>query len=367
MSGAEFDVVLYGATGYTGRLVARDLADQGASFAIAGRDRQRLEALADELDVEPGIIVASVDEPEALAAMAARTATLASAAGPFNRIGQPVLEAALETGTHFVDTTGEQAYLRWAADQDDRARKAGMTVINACGFDVVPSDLAACVAADRLDEVDRVELALSTNSRLSDGTQRSMAASAGQWWEYKDGGFKPAVVGRYLRTFDLPGKDQPQTAVFLPWGDCATAPRSTGADNVRTFFLLPPKRAKRYHRMWPLQALLTKLPFVDRLLEARAPSDREGPDQAARQDSWFKILAEATDPDGRLARALVEGRDPYGLTGAATSRMALALARGEVEETGVLTPTQAFGVQRVQKLLPGFIEGAKVLDDDPSA
>lgn len=362
MSGDDLDVVLYGATGYTGRLVAQDLADQGAGFAIAGRNRERLKQVADELDAEPEIIVASVDDDQALEAMASRGRTLASAAGPFNRIGKPVLDAALRTGTHFVDTTGEQAYLRWAADQDARAREAGATVINAAGFDVIPSDLSAVLAADQLDEVESVELALSTNSRLSDGTQRSMAASTGDWWEYKDGRFKQAVVGRYLRTFDIPGKDTPRTAVFLPWGDCVTAPRSTGAENVRTFFLLPPKKAKRYHRFWPIQALLVKLPFIDQLFEARAPSDRDGPDPEAREDSWFSILAEAESPDGELARAIVDGHDPYGLTGAATSRIALALARGEVDETGVMTPTMAFGPQRIEKMLPGFLTDARVLE-----
>ncbi len=362
MSREDLDVVLYGATGYTGRLVAQDLAEQGAAFAIAGRNRERLEQVADGLDAEPEILVASVDRPDELEAMASRAPTLASAAGPFNRIGQPVLEAALRTGTHFVDTTGEQAYLRWAASQDARAREAGITVINAAGFDVVPSDLAAVLAADQLDEVERLELALSTNSRLSDGTQRSMAASTGEWWEYKDGRFKPAVAGRYLRTFDLPGKDELQTAVFLPWGDCATAPRSTGARNVRTFFLLPPERAKRYHRFWPVQAVLSKVPLIDRLFEAAAPDDRDGPDEDAREDSWFTILAETEDPDGQVARAVVEGTDPYGLTGAATSRIALALARGEIDATGVMTPTMALGPQRVQKMLPGYLEDARVLD-----
>lgn len=362
MSGEELDVVLYGATGYTGRLVAHDLADQGASFAIAGRSRERLEQVADGLEAEPEIIVASVNEPDALAAMADRAGTLASAAGPFNRIGKPVLGAALKTGTHFVDTTGEQAYLRWAAEQDARAKEAGVTVVNAAGFDVVPSDLAAVLAAEQLDEIERLELALSTNSRLSDGTQRSMAASTGEWWEYRDGRFKEAVVGRYMRTFDMPGKDTPQTAVFLPWGDCATAPRSTGARNVRTFFLLPPKQAKRYHRFWPIQAVLTKLPFIDRLFEAKAPDDRDGPDEDAREDSWFTILAEAESPSGEMARAVVDGTDPYGLTGAATSRIALALARGEVEQTGVMTPTMALGPRRVQKMLPGYLKDARVLD-----
>ncbi len=363
MPDRDLDVVLYGATGYTGRLVAQDLADQEASFAIAGRSRERLEDVADELDADPEVIVAGVDDADALTAMAERARTVASAAGPFKHLGPPVLEAALDAGAHVVDTTGEQGYLRWCYEtKHEQARDAGLTVVNACGFDVVPSDMAAYLAADALDDPVSVDLALFTTSGLSDGTKRTMAASTGDWWEYKDGTFKDAVPGRYLRSFQYPDRDEPSTAVFIPWGDVATAPRSTGADNVRTFFVTPEKTARRYNLLWPVQAVVTKIPYLDRLLEANAPDSHDGPSPEERDNAPFKILAEAEDPDGRVARAYVTGRGPYGLTGAATSRISLALARGEIDETGVLTPTQALGPQRLEKLLPDFELEGRVLE-----
>jgi saccharopine dehydrogenase (NAD+, L-lysine-forming) len=359
MPDRDLDVVLYGATGYTGRLVARDLADQGADFAVAGRSRERLEGLADELDADPAVIVASVDDEDALEAMAERARTVASAAGPFKHLGPPVFDAALGAGAHVVDTTGEQGYLRWAHDQHERAREAGVAVVNATGFDVVPSDLAARTAADAIGDPDQVDLALATNSRLSGGTQRTMAATTGDWWIYQEGAFRSAVPGRHLRSFAF--EDTERTGVFIPWGDVATAPRSTGADTVRTFFVLPESQARKYHWSWPLQWVVAKVPGLEKLLEARAPDDRDGPSEGGRAESWFTILAEAKRGD-ETVRAVVEGTDPYGLTGAATSRTALALADGDVEP-GVHTPTQALGTERIPKLVPDFVEPARVLDD----
>jgi len=352
----KFDVVLYGATGYTGRLVADQLADEDASFAIAGRSRERLEDVRAQLDADPDVIVASVDDEDALSEMAARAHTVASAAGPFNDLGPPVLNAAVREGAHFVDTTGEQGFLRWSGDQHDRVVDADVAVVNACGFDVVPSDLAASTAANAVEDVESVDIALATNSRLSDGTKRTMAASTGDWWRFEDGEFVDAVPGRFLREFAFPDREEASTGVFIPWGDCASAPRSTGADNVRTFFVLPEDTARKYHRFWPVQALLAKLPFADEILEWQAPDDRGGPSPEDREDSWFSILAEATGADDETAWAKVSGQDPYGLTGAATARIALSLARDEIDERGVLTPTQAVGPDRVPKLLPEYVD-----------
>ncbi len=362
MPGRELDVVLYGATGYTGRLVAKDLARQGARFGIAGRSRDRLEGLREDLDAQPPVFEANIEDHPALVDLAERAPVLASAAGPFKDLGPPVFEAALEAGSHFVDTTGEQGYLRWASQQHERARDHEVTAVNATGFDVVPSDMAAVLSTRPLDDAETVEIALSTNSRLSDGTQRTMAATTGDWWEYKDGSYKNAVPGRHARTFPFPDKDEDAWGIFIPWGDVATAPRSTGARNVRTYFVLPEDRVKRYHRLWPLQALVSKLPFLDRLLKARAPDERDGPSPEDRDDSWFTILAEARSPSGERSHAIVEGKDPYGLTGAATSRTALALARDEVDEHGVLTPMQAFEPDQAQKMLPEYLHDARVLE-----
>lgn len=354
MTERELDVVLYGATGYTGRLIAEELAEHDAEIGLAGRDRSKLEALADELDGTQEVIVASVDDRPALEAMAERTAVVVSAAGPFKRLGPPVLDACLASQTAFVDITGEQGFLRAAHQRDALAKEAGVPVVDAMGFDVIPSDLAAYHATEGLDEVTRLDLAIDSRARLSGGTKRSMAASTGDGWYYEHGRFRRGPPGRFVRSFPTLEDDQDRIGVFIPWGDVVTAPRTTDARVVRTFFMMPEDRGRKMHLFWPLTDLISRIPFIDRLAERRAPGSNHGPSEEEREEASFRILGEATTPEGQTRRALVTGRDPYGLTGAAAARGALAIARGEVDEVGVLTPTQAFGPDWGPKALPEF-------------
>lgn len=341
----DVDVLLYGATGYTGRLIAHALDARGASFALAGRDRGRLDALAAELTSGPPIFTVDATDEAGLRALAGSARVLLSAAGPFATLGPPLLRAALAAGTHFADITGEQSFLRHAFAQDAAARDAGVTVVNALGFDVVPSDLAATLAVRGMDSVERLDLAIASRGGISGGTRRSMAATVGQGAWYDRGGFRSGPVGRFVRAFDFPEPLGRRTAAFIPWGDVVTAPRSTGARQVRTFFTMPPARARFLKYGWPLLDLALRLPPARARLARRAASAPEGPSPEARRESRFTVLAEATGADGRVQRATVSGRDPYGLTGASAAHGALLLAQGRAPRAGVLTPSQAFDLE----------------------
>ncbi len=335
----DVDVLLYGATGYTGGLIARELEARNVVYGIAGRDPARLAALSATLSSLPPVAAVPADDGAGLEALARQAKVVISAAGPYVRLGPPVLEAALRAGTHFLDVTGEQSFLRWAADQDGRAREAGVTVVDAMGFDVVPSDIAALVSTTAMREVRSVDIAIWTSSGMSRGTRASMAENAGQGWWYDDGSFRRATVGRFARTFRFPDVGE-KTGVFVPWGDCVTAPRSTGARTVRTFFIAKRRTAERLHRAWPLTTALSRTPLLRKALERKAASARD-PTPEERAEARFAILAEAVAEDGTVQRGYTEGRDPYGFTAASVAHGAeILLAHGGPK--GVKTPTQAF-------------------------
>lgn len=349
----DVDVVLYGATGYTGRLIARELDARGARFALAGRDAARLSELSASLASKPETIVAALDRAHELTAMARRARVVLSAAGPFVTMGPPVLDAALREGAHFGDITGEQAFLRAAWERDADARAAGVTVVNGLGFDVVPSDFAAALAARALPDVASLDLAIRSRAGTSRGTKRSMAASASRGWWFDDGRYRNGPPGRFARAFAFPGEG-PRRAAFVPWGDVVTAPRSTGARRVRTFFALPPSRVRLLSLAWPLVDAARRLPWTASRLAARAAAAKEGPSAESRAKATFAILAEARSATGATSRALATGRDPYGLTGASAAEAALRLARGDVAGRGVLTPSQAFPVEPFARALSAF-------------
>jgi short subunit dehydrogenase-like uncharacterized protein len=194
----DLDVVVFGGTGVTGRRVADYLADRsaetGARWGAAARDAGKLERVLDDAGVSaPEAIVADVEVPASLAEMASRARVVLNLVGPYTRFGRPVIEACVAAGTHYVDLTGEIPFVRRIIDElDARAREAGVKVVQVCGFESLPADLAVLLAAETARErwgegLAEVDLELTGNGppgipRLSDlvsgGTLQSSAEIA---------------------------------------------------------------------------------------------------------------------------------------------------------------------------------------------
>jgi short subunit dehydrogenase-like uncharacterized protein len=191
----DFDVVVFGATGVTGRRVAGYLAEQNARWAAAARDAGKLERVLAEEGVEGAeTIVADLGDADSLAAMAARTRVVLNLVGPYTLYGQPVIEACVSNGAHYADLTGEIPFVRQMIDAyDARAAQAGVKIVQVCGFEALPPDLAvrlaAETAAERWDEgLSEADLAVTAqgppgmprpSDMISGGTFQSLAAAAG--------------------------------------------------------------------------------------------------------------------------------------------------------------------------------------------
>lgn len=338
-------LVLYGATGYTGRLVAHELASAGGDFAIAGRDRAKLDALAAEISrdhtVEPEVRVADAADPAALRGAFEGASSVISAAGPFSRFGLGVVAAAVDAGAHYCDTTGEPAF---QIAVEDRFAAAPVAVVPACGFDYVPHDLAAAVAVAALDgDVDRVDTALSVESfGTSRGTKASaLGAVADPMLEWTGGSWQPARAGAAVRTFGFGDRDAP--AVLYPGGDAVQIRLHTRARTIRSWFVLPGRSvgvARVVAGGMRRGSLLSHGPLRN-ALERLVDRAEEGPSEERRRAARFAVLAEATGPAG-TRRALSTGTDVYGLTAVLVARIGRILADGDVP-VGVRAPADVVG------------------------
>ena len=174
----KYDILLFGASGFTGQLIAAYLADRAASegiqWAIAGRNRQKLEQLkASLVGQQPDVVVADVDNPESLEQMAAQTRVVMNAVGPFNWYGKGVVKACVEQGAHYLDITGEPSFV---ADifltYGKAAEEKGICIVNCCGFDSIPADYVAWLTAKQLplEEPKSLRGYIRTNASFSGGT-----------------------------------------------------------------------------------------------------------------------------------------------------------------------------------------------------
>src|SRR3954451_2464720 len=167
-------ITVYGATGYTGRLVCAELARKKLPFRIAGRDEKKLKTLAQYCG-NPDVVVAPLDDAAALREMASSSKVVLDCAGPFVVMGRPVQDAALAAGAHFLDITGEIKWMRETLGRDPEAKKKNVALINAVGFDVVPTDCAAVLASEAAGSpVERVRIAFASRPmKPTQGTARS--------------------------------------------------------------------------------------------------------------------------------------------------------------------------------------------------
>ncbi|HEV2132406.1 MAG TPA: saccharopine dehydrogenase NADP-binding domain-containing protein [Longimicrobiaceae bacterium] len=336
-------IVVVGATGYTGRLVAAELPAAGMPFVLSGRDAGRLERLAEEVGGAQTQL-ADVQEPRSLQRLVRAGDVVINCAGPFTELGEPVVRACVEAGAHYLDTTGEQRFMeRTVRRYDGPARSAGVVVVNAMAFEYSLGDCAAAVAAEGLTEplrsVDVTYAWHGGSTGASRGTQRSALRILGErGYAYTAGRLRRERTARKRRRVRLTdGKER--SAVSFPFGEVLTVPRHQRVERVRGWMVVGRRTARMATLLSPVLQPLVRLatPLLDRFL-GRGP---EGPSLDNRQASSFLVLAEAVDAEGRERRVVVQGHDPYGLTAAiAVEGAARVLDAARSGKAGVLTPAQ---------------------------
>jgi len=351
-------VVVFGATGYTGKLVVEALLGLGVSdVVLGGRNRDKLEQLAAKhggLEIR----VADATRHETLAALVAGAHVVISTAGPFDLYGEPVVRAALDAGAHFFDTTGEQAYmLRVLERYHGLARQKQAAVVNAQAFEYA---LGYCVAAllaeavhalDRIDVFNRVEGFSATHGTMKSAvygiTAPALIRRRGRLTER---GLSPLPMrvhmpgGKHELAIPFPGGEALHLVRSYPW-----------IKNVTTNLVVPRPLAMGAMALWSARpaiglaqragAMAPVLSWID--------SQPEGPAAAERRKQPFKVYARVRG-NNHVRGVVASGVDPYGITGTIVALGAKLLLDGAPRATGVISTNQAFGAERFLRQLEPF-------------
>jgi short subunit dehydrogenase-like uncharacterized protein len=346
------DVLLFGATGYTGRLTAHALAQRGADFAIAGRNQAKLEALAEAVGA-PEVRFAEVGDVSTLTDALHDVKVLVTCVGPFVELGWAAVEAAVRARVHYVDSTGEGLFVQELIERFDApARAAGVALAPAMAFDEIPADVAATMAAEGLDQPD-VVVTYALPSHASLGTVRSslgIMASRGPWIE--DGRRVMVGAGERRRWAPMPPPLGPQHAVSFPFALGHLAPLHLPMRSLKLFTTTGSARRIALRAGVPVARALGRAPAGRRAMERLAGllKRNEGPGHRQRARSRWTILAEARS--GRdWANVALTGTDPYGLSAGLLASSALELAAPGYGRAGVVAPVQAVGLEWLEKQL----------------
>jgi short subunit dehydrogenase-like uncharacterized protein len=409
----DLDIVLYGATGFVGALTAAHLArrageEQGepVRVALAGRSREKLEALRAELSGADPLAsrweVVAVDAADAagLRALAARTRVLATTVGPYEAHGREVARACAEEGTHYADLTGEVLFVRWSLDElDARARDTGASIVHACGFDSIPSDLGVLLTARRaaadgegtladvtlrvrsmkggfsggtVDSVRRQAIAARADAGVRRLLADPYALSPRRADEPGSGnGRRPGALGRLRKL--VPVDRDPRSGRWNgPFVMASFNTRIVRLSNTLTDWSYG--RGLRYREVvdfgrGPLAGVratgvgvglvggLAGLSFgpTRAVLDRFLPAPGEGPSAQQRAGGRFRMDIEATTTTGAhyVARVAAPFDPGYGGSAVMLGESVLALARdaGLPRRTGVATPATALGERLAERLL----------------
>ena len=390
-----FDLIIFGATGFTGRLVAEYLnktygVGGDVRWAMAGRSAARLAEVRDALGIDAALplLVADASDPAALADLVRQTRVVLTTVGPYQTYGEPLIHACAEAGTDYVDLCGEPGWMaKMIPELQDKARASGARIVFSCGFDSIPFDLGVFYAQHEaqtrlgapLQRVHgRVKVMKGT---FSGGTVASMLATIEA--TKHDPSLRRTLADPFSLTPGFKGARQPNdhvaeydmlakswTAPFVmalintknvqrshallghPWGiDFVYSERMLTGDGPAG-----EKRAKKMLRQSNLQNLMLAFAPTRALLRRFAlPKPGEGPNQDQREKGRYEVLFFGQTADGRTLTASVAGdRDPgYGSTSKMIAEAAICLAR-DIDRTrtpgDVWTPAAAMGMTLVARL-----------------
>ncbi len=352
MKNDEF--LLYGANGYTGRLIARFANLYGLKPILAGRSPAPLEAMAKELNLPFKVI--DLDDEKGLLNALNEVKVVLHAAGPFEYTAKQMAEACIKTGTHYLDVNGAIPVFEMLKNYHQQAVAAGIMIMPGVGFDVVPTDCIALILKNKMPEATKLQLAFaSTGGGLSHGTATTMVGNLGQAGLVRiDGKITSVPLGAKGILVDFYcGKNLVSKKIFvmsIPWGDVSTAYTTTGIPNIETYTGI----SKKLYYILKAQGLfnwLLRTALVRNFAIKKIQALPAGPTDDQRKNATSMVWGRVTDASGATETARLCGPDGYTLTMHTSLIILKKVLQGNFQP-GYRTPAKHYGSDIIKEV-PG--------------
>ena len=333
--------LLYGATGYTGKIILAYAEGYGLTPVIAGRSEDKLKPLAEQFKVD--YVAFDLSNHQNIVHHIKGFEVVLNCAGPFSQTAKPLVKACLEAGVHYLDITGEIAVFEWIKSQHQEAVQSKICLIPGVGFDVVPTDCVAGFLHQKMPDATHLTLVLGpVRGQISHGTATTMVESLGSMGAIReDGNINAVPLGHKGQVFNFGGK--PMFAMTIPWGDISTAYTTTGIPNIEVYARMAKSSFQAMKFQFAFNWLL-RLSFVKKMIQEQLDKKVTGPDSDARAKGQSRVLGIVKNAKGEELKALLIGPEGYDFT-AHAAILAVKKMENENFKGGYYTPSLLFGVE----------------------
>lgn len=340
--------LLYGANGYTGRLIARMSAGYGLQPILAGRNEKALQEMSAELGYPYRVI--DLSDKKALEEVLSDVSVVLHAAGPFQYTARKMIKACLSTHTHYLDITGEISVFESAKTYDTHAKEMGVMLMPGVGFDVVPTDCTALYLKNQLPDATHLKLAFATpGGKLSHGTATTMAENLGEGGAVRENGQivrKPLGHKGTWVDFGI----RKLFVMTIPWGDISTAFTTTGIPNIETYTGSSPKTFSLLKWQF-LYNWFLKTSFMRNLAKKRIRKLPAGPTDDMRAKARSLVWGQVNNASGETRTVRMQCPEGYTLT-AMSSLLILQKVLSRNFSIGYQTPAGKYGADLILEI-PG--------------
>lgn len=332
-------LLIYGVTGYTGRLVLKEALDKGMKPVIAGRNEEKVRQLAEKDGLDYRVF--DLSDVAQIVTVIREFRVVLHLAGPFRDTARPMAEACLEAGVHYLDITGEIAIMEWMKARDEEAKKAGIMLMCGVGFDLVPTDCVAVRLKEEMPDATHLKIAFyMRGGSISHGTMATMVGNLGKpGYTRINGKLQEEALGKKGQVFHF-GRES-KFCMSIPWGDLFSAYESTGIPNIDTYTSV----SRSTFNMLRFQAIFNPIlrsGLMQKLMHWYTDKYVSGPSEVQNRTGRSFVYGEVRNDKSEVRETLLETSESYRLTAQTSVLISQKVLAGHFRP-GYQTPAQVYG------------------------